>query len=152
MANWYSGVLKYDLFLASICFNKRFIALGNVVTVIQLWMVSYPNHGCLLKRDKLWRITRMGTTVDLLRIPVIKPLFLHYGNVIALVHAEVGDDNLRIVVEKEGVHLRRVLLGLKDLMVLLWILRWSIILGKMQGQERHDEPIIVIVHHHWDID
>ena len=66
----------------------------------------------------------MGTTVDLLRIPVIKLLFLLYGNGIALVHAEAGDDNLRIVVEMElGVHLRRVLLGLKDLMVLLLTLR-----------------------------
>ena len=54
--------------------------------------------------------------VDLLRILAIKPLFLLYGNGIALVHAEVGDDSLRIVVEKEGV---RLLLGLKDLMVLL---------------------------------
>jgi hypothetical protein len=54
---------------------------------------------------------------------VIKPLFLLYGNgIVALVNAEVGDDNLRIVVEmEEGVHLRRelLLLGLKDLLVLL---------------------------------
>jgi hypothetical protein len=69
----------------------------------------------------------MGPTVDHLRIRVIKPLFLLYGNGIALVHAEVGDANLlnlRIVVVIEGVHLRRMLLlGMKELMDLPLTLR-----------------------------
>ena len=63
----------------------------------------------------------MGTTVDLLRILVIKLSFLLYENGIVLVHAEVEDENLGIVVEKEEVDLRRVLLDLiylRDLLLL----------------------------------